>query len=100
MKDDPQFWDERIETLSAPDLRAVQEEKFQRQWRYVLENSRFYREKFERAGITPDRIRSLDDLPLLPFTITDELRAAQTADPPLGSHMACPQDTPDLEDAL
>jgi phenylacetate-CoA ligase len=35
----------------------------------------FYREAFSRSGITPDRIRSLDDLRRLPFTTKADLRA-------------------------
>jgi phenylacetate-CoA ligase len=33
-----------------------------------------YRRKFEAAGVTPGDIRSLDDVRLLPFTTTDDLR--------------------------
>ncbi|MBI2881200.1 MAG: AMP-binding protein [Candidatus Tectomicrobia bacterium] len=93
MKDYPPFWEEGIETLSPADLRPLQEERFKRQWRYVLERSPFYREKFERAGIQPERVRGLDDLPRLPFTTKGEIRASQAARPPLGLHIACaPED--------
>lgn len=34
----------------------------------------FYREKFAEAGVTPDAIRTLDDLARLPFTTKQDLR--------------------------
>jgi phenylacetate-CoA ligase len=36
--------------------------------------SSFYREKFKEAGITPDDIKSLDDLEKIPFTTKDDMR--------------------------
>jgi phenylacetate-CoA ligase len=37
-------------------------------------NSEFYRERFKELGITPDDIRTLDDVKKLPFTTKDDLR--------------------------
>ena len=37
-------------------------------------NSSFYRERLEGAGVTPDRIRTLEDLERLPFTTADDLQ--------------------------
>jgi phenylacetate-coenzyme A ligase PaaK-like adenylate-forming protein len=42
--------------------------------KHAFEGSSHYRKKFEAAGVTPDGIRSLDDLSKLPFTTTDDLR--------------------------
>ena len=46
------------------------------QWtvRHAYEGSPAYRAKLDAAGVTPDSIRSLDDLRRLPFTTTDDLR--------------------------
>jgi len=41
---------------------------------HAFANSAFYREHLTAAGITPDTIRSLDDLQRLPFTTADDLR--------------------------
>jgi len=42
---------------------------------HTWNNSPFYRKRFEKAGITPDDVRTLDDLAKLPFTSADDLRA-------------------------
>ena len=46
------------------------------QWtvHHTFEGSSFYRERLEKAGITPDVIQSLEDLKRLPFTTADDLR--------------------------
>jgi phenylacetate-CoA ligase len=47
------------------------------QWpvRHAWEGSPFYRSRFEKAGVTPESIRSLDDLKRLPFVTAQELQA-------------------------
>ena len=42
--------------------------------RHAYEGSGFYRAHLDAAGITPEDIRSLDDLRRLPFTTADDLR--------------------------
>ncbi len=42
---------------------------------HAYNNSPFYRKKFEEAGVTPDDIKTLDDIVKLPFTTADDLRA-------------------------
>ena len=46
------------------------------QWtvRHAYEGSSVYREKLDDAGVTPESIRTLDDLRRLPFTTADDLR--------------------------
>lgn len=53
--------------------------------RRVYENSRFYRDKLDSAGIKPEEIQTLDDFAQIPFTVKQELREypieyLQTAD--------------------
>ncbi|MCL6442428.1 MAG: phenylacetate--CoA ligase family protein, partial [Alicyclobacillus sp.] len=62
--------------------------KLRRQVHYVLQHSEFYQRKFREAGLTADSIRGLQDLPKIPFTYKDELRASQQQAPPLGMHVA------------
>ncbi len=47
------------------------------QWtvRHAWEGSPFYRSRFEEAGVTPESIRSLDDLKRLPFVTAQDLQA-------------------------
>lgn len=42
--------------------------------RHAYEGSTEYREKLDQAGITPDKIQSLEDLSKLPFTTAEDLR--------------------------
>ena len=53
---------------------AYQTEAVAEQLAHVYANSRFYREKFERAGTRPTDFCSLDDLARFPFTTKDDLR--------------------------
>jgi phenylacetate-CoA ligase len=57
------------------ELRAVQLERLRWTVRHAYDNSAHYRTAFERAGLTPDDLRSLDDLARFPFTTKDDLRA-------------------------
>jgi phenylacetate-CoA ligase len=43
--------------------------------RHAHDNSGFYRERIAAAGVTPDDIKSLDDIRRLPFTDAEDLRA-------------------------
>ncbi len=46
------------------------------QWtvNHVWQNSSFFRESFERSGVAPGDIKTLDDLKRLPFTTADDFR--------------------------
>ncbi len=61
--------------------------KLQRQLRYAWERSPFYRRKWQDAGVSPDTLKSLDDLARFPAVQKAELRAAQEAAPPFGDYL-------------
>jgi phenylacetate-CoA ligase len=63
-----------IETLPHDRLRALQDERLRHLVAYVYERVPFYRQTFERAGVRPQAIRSVDDLPKLPLTRKKDLR--------------------------
>ena len=56
------------------EIEEIQEKRFRRIVRYVFQKSRLYRKKFREKGIEVGRIKSLDDLPMLPLTTKQELR--------------------------
>jgi phenylacetate-CoA ligase len=66
---------EPIETASADELRALQETRLRATLRHAYESSPHYRTVFETAHLRPEDITGLDDLPTLPFTRKDDLRA-------------------------
>lgn len=86
------YWNESVETMPAVDLLAVESVNLHRQVRYVYERSPFYRERLERAGVTPEDIRSRHDMVRLPFTTKDDLRRTQTGSGGLGGHRCAPRE--------
>ena len=68
-----QYLHPELETMPEEALRQLQLERLQQTVRHCM-NSPFYQEKFAALGITPDDIKSLDDVRKLPFTTKDDLR--------------------------
>src|SRR5512145_557140 len=66
---------EPIEKASIDELRALQLQRLQWSVRHAYENVAHYRESFRAAGVTPQDLRSLEDLAKFPFTVKDDLRA-------------------------
>lgn len=66
----------RSQRLDAAAIRRLRERKLRRIVRHAYENVPFYREQFERASVTPDMIRRLEDLPLLPIITRRDFQAA------------------------
>jgi len=72
----PNYYQPEIETMPYDQLRALQNERFIKQVRHVWDNVPYYRQKMEAKGVTIDDIKSMDDLPKLPFLSKDDLREA------------------------
>ena len=54
----------------------LQSERLVKQVRHVWDNVPYYKNKMEKAGVTPDDVKSIDDLHKLPFVTKDDLREA------------------------
>ena len=72
----PNYYQPEIETMPYEELRQLQNEKLLKQVRHVWDNVPYYRAKMEAKGVTPDDIRSIDDLHKLPFLSKADLRDA------------------------
>ena len=83
------LFNEEMESVTVKDLAALHEPKFLAQVKCVAEKSPFYREKFKKADLDAGRIKSLEDIVKLPFTVKSDLRDAQMTNPPVGAHRAC-----------
>lgn len=83
------FWHE-IEGKPIEQVRAIQEQNLVEQMAYLKANSPFYRDKFVRAGIDFDAIRTIEDLKQVPYTYKSEIRESLSAEPPFGRHRAAP----------
>lgn len=57
-------------------IRELQNEKLLKQVKHVWENVPYYRAKMQEKGVTPNDIKSQDDLYKLPFLTKDDLRKA------------------------
>ncbi len=69
-----QYFQPEIETAPVEKLREIQNEKLLKQVKHVWDNVPYYRAKMEAKGVTPDDIKSIDDLHKLPFLSKYDLR--------------------------
>ena len=70
------YYQAEIETASRERLDEIQSERLVSQVKHVWDNVPYYRKKMEDAGVTPDDIKSKDDLKKLPFVTKADLREA------------------------
>ena len=68
------YYSKEIECASPETIRAIQDEKLVKQVRHVWDRVPYYRAKMQEKGLTPDDIRSRDDLYKLPFLSKADLR--------------------------
>ena len=70
------YYQPEIECAPRETIVAIQNEKLEKQVRHVWENVPYYRKKMEEKGVSPDDIRSIEDLHKLPFLSKADLRDA------------------------
>ena len=87
---DSGYYDPEIETASPDEIRKLQEKKLKEIVQHAWDKSAFYKRKFEEVNFTPDKIRSLEDISLLPFITKEDLREDQRDFPPWGSMLTLP----------
>jgi phenylacetate-CoA ligase len=83
-----------MELLDRQSLRTLQLEKLKKLVVRVYEQSPYYHDKLDRAGVDPYRLRSLDEYHDYPFFDKDEERLSQErskqeAGHPFGLHVTC-----------
>lgn len=67
------FWERQVELLPREELEALQVKRLRETVARAL-SSPHYREVLGREGISPESIRSLEDLRRIPFTTKEDLR--------------------------
>ena len=70
------YWDKEAETMPHDKLMRLQGQRLQEVVAYAYEKTRFYRRKFDEAGVKPSDIQTVDDLQKLPLIEDDEIRNA------------------------
>ncbi len=68
------LWNDEFETLPREAIESLQLKRLQQTVQRVGATVPFYREGFRKAGVSPDQIKSLDDLRRLPFTLKQDMR--------------------------
>ena len=68
------IWNPNKECMSRDEMRALQGKRLQKLVTYVYHNVPFYRNKMQAMDVSPDDIRTIDDIVKLPFTTKQDLR--------------------------
>ncbi len=70
------YYQPEIETASREKILEIQNEKIVKQVRHVYDNVPYYKKLMDEKGVTPDDIKSVDDIKKLPFLSKADLREA------------------------
>ncbi len=70
------YYNEEFETLPRPALEALQLKRLKSMLARVYSNVPFYKDKLSGMGVSPESVKSLDDLRRLPFTVKQDMRDA------------------------
>lgn len=93
MIQEQKYWNPVIETLPRDKLRDLQLKKFKRIFKWSYEKSKFHRSLYEKAGIKPVDIRSMEDIRHIPTVEKSMMRDIQRKDPfPYGDTLCVPLD--------
>ena len=68
------YWNKEMECAERYEMQALQSFRLSKTVKRVYENVPIYRERMDAAGVSPDDIRSVEDLSKLPFTYKQDLR--------------------------
>jgi phenylacetate-CoA ligase len=82
------YWSPRLETAPRPELRRIQNAKLAALVPFLYENSPFYRRRFDRLGMTPDDLETVEDLPKWPVVDKREMVEDALQHPPYGTYTA------------
>jgi len=85
---DSQYWSRELETMDPEEReKTVILPKLQAQLAYAFDHSPLYRKKWDKAGLGPGDINSLEDFEEIPFVTKEEIRRDQLEHPPFGSNL-------------
>jgi len=68
------YWQPKYETMGHAEMKELQLKRLKNSVKLVYDNVPFYRQKFREAGVTPDDIKTLEDVRKLPYTRKTDLR--------------------------
>ena len=68
------MWDSKIERMSLGKLRKQQSGALKKLANLVYTNVPFYKDRFDKHGVSIQDISSIDDISKLPFTTKQDMR--------------------------
>jgi len=80
------MWSPKLDAASRDELIAIQNEKLRAVAPFLYENSLFYRRRFDRLGLAPVDLRTVDDLNKWPVVDKAEMMADAAEHPPYGTY--------------
>ncbi len=91
MTDKQKYWNPILEKLPFEKLQELQLKKFKNIFQWAYENSKFHRDLYNNAGITPKDIHSLDHISRIPKVEKSMMRDIQSKEPfPYGDALCVP----------
>lgn len=69
------IWNQEMECADRETMRAVQLEKLKKTVKHGYENVPHYKEAFDKAGVKPEDIQTLEDITKLPFITKEDIAA-------------------------
>lgn len=85
------YWNPELETQSRAAWDSLKLDLLKKHLHHAYQNSPYYRQSFDAAGVHPDQVHSLDDIRRFPFITKQTLRTRQEAVPPFGDLVAVPE---------
>lgn len=92
------FSNDMLNSMSAEQIQSFQEERLRAQVKYCYDSSSFYKQKFHEVGATPEDVRTLQDLRMLPIFMNKDqerknaLESLRQRNDPFGTHLCVPVD--------
>lgn len=72
------------EVMPHSEMKKLQLSRLLEQINYLWDKSPFYREKWEKSGFYPGKLRTLEDIRYIPILMKEEIRESQEKNPPYG----------------
>lgn len=73
-EEDVYIFNKERECMSREEFRELQLRRLKKVVRYAYDNVLFYRNLYDKNNVSPDDIKTLEDIQLLPFITKDDLR--------------------------
>lgn len=80
------YWSPSLDCASRDELTAIQNAKLAALTPFLYENSAFYRRRFDRLGLAPTDIQTVEDLPKWPVVDKAEMMEDVKTAPPFGTY--------------